>query len=79
MIVGENQKTRKKLAMTHFGLICPAYAGHLNSMLPLGQELKRRGHRVTTIGRLDDEAKTLAAGLEFVAYGTEEYSKNGRA
>ena len=79
MIVGENQKTRKKLTMTHFGLICPASTGHLNPMLPIGQELKRRGHRVTTIGILDAEAKTLAAGLEFVAYGTEEYSKEGRA
>ena len=79
MIVGENQKTRKKLTMTHFGLICPALTGHLNPMLPIGQELKRRGHRVTTIGILDAEAKTLAAGLEFVAYGTEEYSKGSTA
>ena len=65
--------------MTHFGLICPASTGHLNTMLPLGKELKRRGHRVTTIGILDAEAKTLAAGLEFVAYGTEEYSKGSTA
>ena len=79
MIVGENQKTRKKLTMTHFGLICPASTGHLNPMLPIGQELKRRGHRVTMIGILDAEAKTLAAGLEFVAYGTEEYSKGSTA
>ena len=79
MIVGENQKTRKKLTMTHFGLICPALTGHLNPMLPIGQELKRRGHRVTMIGILDAEAKTLAAGLEFVAYGTEEYSKGSTA
>ena len=79
MIVGENQKTRKKLTMTHFGLICPAFTGHLNPMLPIGQELKRRGHRVTMIGILDAEAKTLAAGLEFVAYGTEEYSKGSTA
>lgn len=65
--------------MTHFGLICPALTGHLNPMLPIGQELKRRGHRVTMIGILDAEAKTLAAGLEFVAYGTEEYSKGSTA
>lgn len=65
--------------MTHFGLICPASTGHLNTMLPIGQELKRRGHRVSTIGTLDAEAKTLAAGLEFVAYGTEEYSKDSTA
>ncbi|MDT9340078.1 glycosyltransferase [Trichodesmium erythraeum 21-75] len=65
--------------MTHFGLICPALTGHLNPMLPIGQELKRRGHRVTMIGILDAEAKTLAAGLEFVAYGMEEYSKGSTA
>ena len=34
--------------MTHFGAICPThFTGHLNTMLPLAQELKRRGHRVT--------------------------------
>ncbi len=61
--------------MTHFGLICPGSTGHLNTMLPLGQELKRRGHRVTMIGRPNTEAKTLAAGLEFLIYGTKEYPK----
>lgn len=65
--------------MTHFGLICPASTGHLNTMLPLGQELKRRGHRVTMIGMLDAEAKTLAAGLEFIPYGTEEFPKGRTA
>jgi UDP:flavonoid glycosyltransferase YjiC (YdhE family) len=49
--------------MTHFGIICPAETGHLNTMLPLGRELQRRGHRVTLIGFLDAQAKTLAAGL----------------
>ncbi|NEQ35488.1 MAG: glycosyltransferase [Okeania sp. SIO3I5] len=65
--------------MTHFGLICPAMAGHLNPILPLGQELKRRGHNVTMIGMLDAEAKTLRAGLEFLAYGTEEFPKGAMA
>ncbi|MGB3510898.1 MAG: hypothetical protein WBA93_17040 [Microcoleaceae cyanobacterium] len=65
--------------MTHFGLICPASTGHLNTMLPLGQELKRRGHRVTMIGMLDAEAKTLAAGLEFLAYGREEFPNGAMA
>ncbi len=50
--------------MTHFGLLCPSSTGHLHTMLPLGQELKRRGHRVTLVGILDSQAKTLAAGLE---------------
>ena len=59
--------------MTHFGLICPSSAGHLNPILPLGQELKRRGHRVTLLGILDSQTKTLAAGLEFRAIGESEF------
>lgn len=42
-------------------------------MLPLGQELKRRGHRVTLVGILDSQPKTLAAGLEFRAIGESEF------
>ncbi|WP_333129820.1 hypothetical protein [Microcoleus sp. Pol11C3] len=59
--------------MTHFGLICPASTGHLNTMLPLGKELQRRGHRVTLFGILDAQANTLATGLEFQAIGESEY------
>ncbi len=59
--------------MTHFGLICPASTGHLNTILPLGQELQKRGHRVTLFGILDAQPKTLAAGLEFRAIGSEEF------
>jgi zeaxanthin glucosyltransferase len=55
--------------MTHFGLICAAATGHLNTMLPLGQELQRRGHRVTLFGLLDARSSTLAAGLGFRAIG----------
>jgi hypothetical protein len=28
--------------MTHFGIICPATVGHLNTMTTLGYELKQR-------------------------------------
>lgn len=59
--------------MTHFGIICPASTGHLNTLLPLGHELKRRGHRVTLFGLLDTQAMALAAGLEFRAIGEEEF------
>lgn len=38
-------------------------------MLPLGQELKRRGHRVTVLGILDTQPQALAAGLEFLVIG----------
>ncbi|NEQ35486.1 MAG: glycosyltransferase [Okeania sp. SIO3I5] len=60
--------------MTHFGAICPThFTGHLNTMLPLAQELKRRSHRVTFIGIVGYEAKIRAAGLEFISYGQEEF------
>ncbi|HAA28240.1 MAG TPA: glycosyl transferase family 1 [Cyanobacteria bacterium UBA8553] len=59
--------------MTHFGIICPAETGHLNTMLPLGRALQQRGHRVTLIGQLDAQAKTEAAGLEFWAIAQSEY------
>lgn len=58
--------------MTHFGIICPAITGHFNTLLPLGRELQRRGHRVTLFGVLDTETKTLAAGLEFRAIAKVE-------
>jgi len=59
--------------MTHYGLICPASTGHLNTMLPLGKELQRRGHQVTLIGTLDAESATLTAGLEFKAIGEADF------
>ncbi len=55
--------------MTHFGIICPSSAGHLNPMTTLGHELKQRGHRVTLFGLLDAQFQTLAAGLDFCALG----------
>lgn len=59
--------------MTHFGLLCPAVTGHLNPMLPLGQELQRRGHQVTLFSTLDAQAKTIVAGLDFQALGESEF------
>ncbi|WP_414563194.1 MULTISPECIES: glycosyltransferase [unclassified Anabaena] len=59
--------------MTHFGIICPGSTGPINTMLPLGQELQRRGHRVTLFGIPDAKSKTLAAGVEFQAVGEEDF------
>jgi len=59
--------------MTHFGIICPAETGHLNTMLPLGRELQQRGHHVTLFGLLDAQPKTVAAGLDFWALGEAEF------
>lgn len=61
--------------MIHFGIICPTSPGHLNPMMAIGGELKRRGHRVTQIQILDAEAQTLAAGLEFLQIGENEFPK----
>jgi len=66
-------KSTETAVMTHFGLICPATTGHLNTMLPLGKELQKRGHRVTLFGILDAKSKTLAAELEFQAVGESEF------
>jgi MGT family glycosyltransferase len=65
--------------MTHFGIICPGSTGPLNTMLPLGQELQRRGHRVTLFGIPDTQRKTLAAGVEFQAVGEEEFPTGAMA
>ncbi|MDP5017446.1 glycosyltransferase [Anabaena sp. UHCC 0187] len=59
--------------MTHFAIICPGSTGPLNTMLPLGQEMKKRGHQVTVFGILDIESKVLTAGLEFQAIGEKEF------
>lgn len=61
--------------MTHFGLICPATTGHLNTMTTLGYELKQRGHRVTLLGIEDAQPKALAAGLEFQVIGQSDFPK----
>ncbi len=65
----------RKNLMTHFGIICPAAAGHLNPMTTLGYELKQRGHRVTVLGIEDAQPKVLAAGLEFRVIGKSDFPK----
>lgn len=59
--------------MTHFGIICPGFDGHLYPMTTLGCELLRRGHRVTVYGFLDAKARTLASGLEFEPLAEDEF------
>jgi len=39
--------------MAHIGLICVPATGHLNPMITLGYELKKRGHQVTVVNLLD--------------------------
>ena len=59
--------------MTHFGIICPSAAGHLNPMMALGYELKKRGHHVSVINIFDVRSRVLAAGLEFIAIGRADF------
>lgn len=59
--------------MTHFGIICPPYAGHLNPQAALGRELQARGHRVTVLQISDLAAKVRAEGLNFWALGESLY------
>ncbi|HLO88891.1 MAG TPA: glycosyltransferase [Nostocaceae cyanobacterium] len=59
--------------MTHFGTICPAATGHLNTMTALGRELQRRGHRVTVLGMPDAQANAKAAGLEFRTISAHQF------
>ncbi|VXD23325.1 glycosyltransferase [Planktothrix paucivesiculata] len=59
--------------MTHFGILCPGSTGHLNTMIPLGCELLRRGNQVTVFDFLDAQAKTLAGGLEFHPFAEDEF------
>lgn len=65
--------------MTHFGILCPAGNGHLNTMIPLGSELLRRGNRVTVFNFLDAKATTLASGLEFQPLGEDEFPAGSMA
>ena len=51
--------------MTHFGILCLGATGHLNTMLPLGYELKRRGHKVTFLSNSDAQISAHRAGFNF--------------
>lgn len=61
------------IPMTHYGIVSVSFTGPLNTMLPLGQELQRRGHQVTLIALLDTQPKAQAAGIPFRAIGQEAF------
>lgn len=66
--------------MTHFGILSPGAAvGPLNTMLPLGQELQRRGHRVTLFSTPETQSRALAAGIGFSAIGADKFQKGSGA
>ncbi|MBD2100079.1 glycosyltransferase [Leptolyngbya sp. FACHB-261] len=65
--------------MTHFGIICPPFPGHLNPLAALGRELKSRGHRVTCLQIGDLELKVWSEGLSFYPIGSSSYQPGSLA
>lgn len=60
--------------MTHFGILSSPFTGHLNPILSVAYELKKRGHHITVFGILDVENKVKIAGdLDFYPIGKEKY------
>ena len=65
--------------MTHFGIICPPYPGHLNPQAALGRELQSRGHRVTVLQIPDLASKVHSEGLGFSPIGHSLYKPGSLA
>lgn len=61
----------------HFGVLPFTGTGHLNPLLALSQELKRRGHRVTFFERPKIEERVRQAGLDFVPLQTKKFARPG--
>jgi zeaxanthin glucosyltransferase len=57
----------------HIALVCPELHGHMNPMATLGQELVRRGHRVSLVGSPWAQSKSDACGFEFLPVGLPEH------
>lgn len=55
--------------MSHYGLLCPPYLGHLNPMLALAEELRRRGHVTTYFGLAEAAPVVEASGARAVSLG----------
>ncbi|MBE8966378.1 glycosyltransferase [Nostocales cyanobacterium LEGE 12452] len=65
--------------MTHFGVICPPYLGHLNPHTALGRELQLRGHQVTFLQIPDLELKVQSEGVNFYPIGEAIYQPGAMA
>ena len=59
--------------MNHIGILCPNAIGHLNPMANLGQELKKRGNKVTLLGVPDVQKKIAKSELEFLEIGANDF------
>jgi len=49
----------------HFGVLSFTGTGHLNSLIPLAQGLKDRGHKVTFFREAQDRRPSAAGGARF--------------
>lgn len=65
--------------MTHFGIICPPFPGHLNPLAALGRELRSRSHYVTFLQIPDIELKIYSEGLNFYPIGQSTYQSGSLA
>lgn len=59
----------------HIGLYCPVETGHLNTMLPIGEALQRKGHKVTFIGIEDAQEKIKVSGINFAPVSVKDFPK----
>jgi MGT family glycosyltransferase len=65
--------------MTHFGIICPPYTGHLNPLSALAREIQSKGHRVTFLQIPDLEFQVRSQGVDFYPIGETIYQKGAMA
>lgn len=65
--------------MPHFGILCPTATGHINPLVPVAHELKRRGHRVTFFVFADAFERVTAAGCDCTIVAEAEFSKGSIA
>jgi zeaxanthin glucosyltransferase len=61
------------LFMLKLAMLCPELPGHLNPMLSLGYELKKRGHEITFVGVVDARHACEAARIEFVGLCEDDF------
>lgn len=58
--------------MLRIGLICPELHGHLNPLISLGSELRRRGHQVGLFGGVLSRKLATRHQLDFVSLGEKD-------
>lgn len=59
--------------MAHYAVIAPPLPGHLNPLLALGEELARRGHRITFLHLPDAARMVQGEGIGFQAIGASTH------